>query len=166
MSSISGGTDIISCFMLGNPLLPVFCSELQCYGLGMDVRIGEGDSFKGELVCCTPFVSMPIGFWNDTDGSRYNEAYFSRGDGHWWHGDLIELTGSQGSCGGVVVHGRSDATLKPGDFRIHRAEEFIHLNLPEFTCSLNRRKRGLKAKVTTDFAAACIFSFGVQAPTH
>ncbi|MBT4012228.1 MAG: acetoacetate--CoA ligase [Planctomycetaceae bacterium] len=122
MSSISGGTDIISCFMLGNPLLPVFCSELQCYGLGMDVRIGEGDSFKGELVCCTPFVSMPIGFWNDTDGSRYNEAYFSRGDGHWWHGDLIELTGSQGSCGGVVVHGRSDATLKPGGVRIGTAE--------------------------------------------
>jgi acetoacetyl-CoA synthetase len=122
LSSISGGTDIISCFMLGNPLLPVFCSELQCYGLGMDVRIGEGNGSQGELVCCTPFVSMPIEFWNDTDGSRYNEAYFSRADGHWWHGDLIELTGSQGSCGGIVVHGRSDATLKPGGVRIGTAE--------------------------------------------
>lgn len=122
LSSISGGTDIISCFMLGNPLLAVFCSELQCYGLGMDVRIGEADSAKGELVCCTPFVSMPVAFWNDTDGSRYNEAYFSRADGHWWHGDMIELTGSQGSCGGIVVHGRSDATLKPGGVRIGTAE--------------------------------------------
>jgi acetoacetyl-CoA synthetase len=122
LSSISGGTDIISCFMLGNPLLPVFCSELQCYGLGMDVRIGEGNGSKGELVCCTPFVSMPIEFWNDRDGVRYNEAYFSRGDGDWWHGDMIELTGSQGSCGGIVVHGRSDATLKPGGVRIGTAE--------------------------------------------
>jgi len=122
LSSISGGTDIISCFMLGNPLLPVFCSELQCYGLGMDVRIGEGSGSRGELVCCTPFVSMPIEFWNDADGSRYNEAYFSRADGHWWHGDMIELTGSQGSCGGIVVHGRSDATLKPGGVRIGTAE--------------------------------------------
>jgi len=122
LSSISGGTDIISCFMLGNPLLPVFCSELQCYGLGMDVRVGEGEASKGELVCCTPFVSMPIEFWNDTDGSRYHEAYFSRADGHWWHGDMIELTGSQGSCGGIIVHGRSDATLKPGGVRIGTAE--------------------------------------------
>ena len=122
LSSISGGTDIISCFMLGNPLLPVFCSELQCYGLGMDIRVGEGDASKGELVCCTPFVSMPIQFWNDADGSRYNEAYFSRADGHWWHGDMIELTGSQGSCGGIIVHGRSDATLKPGGVRIGTAE--------------------------------------------
>jgi acetoacetyl-CoA synthetase len=65
---------------------------------------------------------MPIEFWNDTDGSRYNEAYFSRADGHWWHGDMIELTGSQGSCGGIVVHGRSDATLKPGGVRIGTAE--------------------------------------------
>jgi acetoacetyl-CoA synthetase len=122
LSSISGGTDIISCFILGNPLLAVFCSELQCYGLGMDVRIGEGDASKGELVCCTPFISMPVEFWNDADGSRYNEAYFSRADGHWWHGDMIELTGSQGSCGGIVVHGRSDATLKPGGVRIGTAE--------------------------------------------
>jgi acetoacetyl-CoA synthetase len=124
LSSISGGTDIISCFILGNPLLAVFCSELQCYGLGMDVRIGEGDASKGELVCCTPFVSMPVEFWNDADGSRYNEAYFSRGDGDWWHGDMIELTGSQGSCGGIVVHGRSDATLKPGGVRIGTAEVY------------------------------------------
>lgn len=122
LSSISGGTDIISCFMLGNPLLPVFCSELQCYGLGMDVRVGDGDMAKGELVCCTPFVSMPIEFWNDTNGSRYNEAYFSRADGSWWHGDMIEFTGSQGSCGGIIVHGRSDATLKPGGVRIGTAE--------------------------------------------
>ncbi len=122
LSSICGGTDIISCFMLGNPLLPVFCSELQCFGLGMDVRIGESNGSQGELVCCAPFVSMPIEFWNDTDGSRYNEAYFSRADGHWWHGDMIELTGSQGSCGGIVVHGRSDATLKPGGVRIGTAE--------------------------------------------
>lgn len=122
LSSISGGTDIISCFMLGNPLLPVFSSELQCYGLGMDVRVGEGSISKGELVCCTPFVSMPIEFWNDADGGRYNDAYFSRGDGYWWHGDMIEVTGSQGACGGIVVHGRSDATLKPGGVRIGTAE--------------------------------------------
>ncbi|MBT4693430.1 MAG: acetoacetate--CoA ligase [Planctomycetaceae bacterium] len=137
LSSISGGTDIISCFMLGNPLLPVFCSELQCYGLGMDVRVGEGDTPTGELVCCTPFVSMPIEFWNDTDGSRYNEAYFSRADGHWWHGDLIELTGSQGACGGIVVHGRSDATLKPGGVRIGTAEIYrIVESLPEVEDSI------------------------------
>jgi acetoacetyl-CoA synthetase len=137
LSSISGGTDIISCFMLGNPLLAVFCSELQCYGLGMDVQIGEGDSSKGELVCCTPFVSMPVEFWNDTDGSRYYEAYFSRGDGHWWHGDMIELTGSQGSCGGIVVHGRSDATLKPGGVRIGTAEIYrIVESLPEVEDSI------------------------------
>ena len=113
LSSISGGTDIISCFMLGNPLLPVFCSELQCYGLGMDIRWVKVMASKGELVCCTPFVSMPIEFWNDYGwGVAIRKPIFHGADGHWWHGDMIELTGSQGSCGGIVVHGRSDATLK------------------------------------------------------
>jgi len=127
LSSISGGTDIISCFMLGNPLLAVYRGEIQCLGLGMDViassperepRAGE----KGELVCRTPFVSMPVAFWNDPDGKKYHDAYFAVQTGCWSHGDLIENTGSQGSCGGIIVYGRSDATLKPGGVRIGTAE--------------------------------------------
>ena len=123
LSSISGGTDIISCFVLGNPTLPVYRGEIQCYGLGMDVAafdekgeavVGE----KGELVCRRPFPSMPIGFWNDPDGSRYRSAYFEKFPGVWCHGDYVECT----PRGGLVIYGRSDAVLNPGGVRIGTAE--------------------------------------------
>jgi acetoacetyl-CoA synthetase len=128
LSSISGGTDIISCFMLGNPILPVYAGEIQCRGLGMDVHawnegcepvVGE----KGELVCTAPFPSQPVAFWNDPDGEKYRGAYFDhydRGAGRevWRHGDFIEIT----PHGGIIVYGRSDATLNPGGVRIGTAE--------------------------------------------
>ena len=123
LSSISGGTDIISCFMLGNPILPVFSEEIQCRGLGMKVEsfdengkplIGE----KGELVCTKPFPSMPVFFWNDPDGKKYKSAYFERYPGVWLHGDFIKIT----ERGGIIVYGRSDATLNPGGVRIGTAE--------------------------------------------
>ena len=123
LSSISGGTDIISCFALGNPLLPVYRGELQCRGLGMAVAIyndaGEPVSEeKGELVCCKPFPSMPIGFWNDADGSKYHAAYFNRFANIWCHGDYAELT----EHGGLIIYGRSDTVLNPGGVRIGTAE--------------------------------------------
>jgi len=123
LSSISGGTDIISCFALGNPALPVWRGEIQCRGLGMDVRVfdeagGELRSGTGELVCATPFPSMPVSFWNDPDGAQYRAAYFEKFPGVWRHGDWCELTAS----GGMVIHGRSDATLNPGGVRIGTAE--------------------------------------------
>ena len=123
LSSISGGTDIISCFGLGNPALPVYRGEIQCFGLGMDVAafdeqgravVGE----KGELVCRRPFPSMPVGFWRDPDGSRYRAAYFEKYPGVWCHGDFVECT----PRGGLVIHGRSDAVLNPGGVRIGTAE--------------------------------------------
>ena len=123
LSSISGGTDIISCFVLGNPTLPVYRGEIQCFGLGMDVvafdekgRAVVGK--KGELVCRRPFPSMPIGFWNDPDGSRYRSAYFDKFPGVWCHGDYVECT----PRGGLVIYGRSDAVLNPGGVRIGTAE--------------------------------------------
>jgi len=123
LSSISGGTDIISCFMLGNPMLPVRCEEIQCLGLGMDVVALDAKGHpvlnqKGELACRSPAPSMPVSFWNDPDGSKYSEAYFDRIPGIWLHGDYIEVRDS----GGVVVYGRSDATLNPGGVRIGTAE--------------------------------------------
>jgi acetoacetyl-CoA synthetase len=123
LSSISGGTDILSCFALGNPLLPVRRGELQCRGLGMAVQIfnDEGTPVtgqNGELVCTQPFPSAPVGFWNDPDGSRYRAAYFERFPGVWAHGDFAELT----ETGGVIIHGRSDAVLNPGGVRIGTAE--------------------------------------------
>ncbi len=123
LSSISGGTDIISCFALGNPLLPVYRGELQCIGLGMAVDVFGADGtttsdLAGELVCTQPFPSMPLGFWNDPDGKRYREAYFSEFPGAWAHGDMAELT----ARGGLVIHGRSDAVLNPGGVRIGTAE--------------------------------------------
>src|SRR5690606_7546818 len=123
LSSISGGTDIISCFALGNPMLPVWRGELQCRGLGMDVRIFDeaGRSVrgrKGDLVCTSPFPSMPLGFWNDPDGARYRAAYFERFPGVWHHGDYAELTEHDG----IVMYGRSDAVLNPGGVRIGTAE--------------------------------------------
>ncbi|MCP4993820.1 MAG: acetoacetate--CoA ligase [Gammaproteobacteria bacterium] len=123
LSSISGGTDIISCFALGNPTLPVYRGELQCRGLGMavDVWNDEGNSIrgeKGELVCTAPFPSMPISFWNDPDGQKYHSAYFDRFDNIWCHGDYVELTIHDG----MVIYGRSDAVLNPGGVRIGTAE--------------------------------------------
>jgi len=123
LSSISGGTDILSCFALGNPVLPVRRGELQCRGLGMAVEIwnDEGEPVvgeHGELVCTQPFPSAPVGFWNDADGARYKAAYFERFEGIWAHGDFAELTTS----GGLVIHGRSDAVLNPGGVRIGTAE--------------------------------------------
>jgi acetoacetyl-CoA synthetase len=123
LASISGGTDLISCFALGNPLLPVYRGELQCRGLGMKVEIfdARGRSVrgeKGELVCTAPFPSMPVGFWNDPDGRKYRAAYFERFPNVWRHGDYAEIT----AHGGVVMHGRSDAVLNPGGVRIGTAE--------------------------------------------
>ena len=123
LSSISGGTDLISCFALGNPLLPVYRGELQCRGLGMRVAIFDEDGrevrgSKGELVCTAPFPSMPIGFWNDPDGRKYRAAYFERFPNVWHHGDYAELTEHDG----IVMLGRSDAVLNPGGVRIGTAE--------------------------------------------
>lgn len=127
LASISGGTDIISCFMLGNPMLPVVRGEIQALGLGMDVAAFNEESQpvvgqKGELVCRSFFPSMPIKFWNDEGDARYRGAYYREGDGTWYHGDYVSITQSQGECGGVVVFGRSDATLNPGGVRIGTAE--------------------------------------------
>jgi acetoacetyl-CoA synthetase len=123
LASIAGGTDLISCFGLGNPLLPVYRGELQCRGLGMRVEIfdSQGRSVrqrKGELVCTAPFPSMPIGFWNDADGRKYHAAYFERFPNVWHHGDYAELTVHDG----LVIYGRSDAVLNPGGVRIGTAE--------------------------------------------
>ena len=123
LSSISGGTDIVSCFALGNPVLPVWHGELQCKGLGMDVQVWNdvGQAVtgeKGELVCARHFPSMPVGFWNDADGSKFKAAYFETFPGIWAHGDYAEET----AHGGLVIHGRSDAVLNPGGVRIGTAE--------------------------------------------
>ncbi len=123
LSSISGGTDIISCFALGNPILPVYRGELQCLGLGMSVEIynDEGtpvQNTRGELVCTKPFPSMPIGFWNDPEKIAYNRAYFERFPRVWAHGDFAELS----EHGGLIIYGRSDAVLNPGGVRIGTAE--------------------------------------------
>ncbi len=123
LSSISGGTDIVSCFALGSPVLPVRRGELQCRGLGMavDVVDDRGTPVRGEpgeLVCTSTFPSMPTGFWNDDDGRRYRAAYFERFPGLWHHGDWCELR----SEGGLVITGRSDAVLNPGGVRIGTAE--------------------------------------------
>ncbi len=123
LSSISGGTDIISCFMLGNPMLPVYRGEIQCRGLGMDVDCLDENSNsvrekQGELVCKSPFPSMPVYFWNDPDGQKYHNAYFADYPGIWRHGDYLQIS----PHGGVTMFGRSDATLNPGGVRIGTAE--------------------------------------------
>ena len=123
LSSISGGTDIVSCFVLGNPTAPVHRGEIQCLGLGLDVHAFDDDGRsvtgeKGELVCTRAFPSMPIGFWNDPDGRKYHNAYFARFGGVWCHGDYVEIT----ERGGVIIYGRSDAVLNPGGVRIGTAE--------------------------------------------
>ena len=138
LSSISGGTDIISCFALGNPAGPVYRGELQVRGLGMRVEVFDenGHSVKGqpgELVCTMPFPSMPVAFWNDPDGSKYRNAYFERYPGVWRHGDWAQLT----EHGGVIITGRSDATLNPGGVRIGTAEIYRQVEqLPEVIESL------------------------------
>jgi len=123
LSSISGGTDIVSCFVLGNPAGPVWRGEIQAKGLGMAVEVFDDSGKpvtkeKGELVCTRPFPSMPIGFWNDSDGARYRAAYFERYPNVWRHGDWCEIT----EHGGIVIYGRSDAVLNPGGVRIGTAE--------------------------------------------
>ena len=123
LSSIAGGSDIISCFVLGSPTLPVYRGEIQCKGLGMDVDCFDesGHSLidrQGELVCKSAFPSMPIYFWNDPDGKKYQGAYFSTFPGIWHHGDFIQIS----QQGGIVMLGRSDATLNPGGVRIGTAE--------------------------------------------
>ncbi len=139
LGSIAGGTDIVSCFCLSNPNLPVHRGEIQCLGLGMDVRILDAagrelpPGEKGELTCGTPFPSMPVGFWNDPDGARYRAAYFERFPGCWHHGDYAAVT----KHGGVVIYGRSDAVLNPGGVRIGTAEIYRQVEtLPEIVESL------------------------------
>ncbi|WP_375593112.1 acetoacetate--CoA ligase [Algihabitans albus] len=133
LASISGGTDILSCFVLGNPIGPVHRGEIQARGLGMAVEVWDDDGKavreqKGELVCVKPFPSMPLYFWGDPDGARYRSAYFERFPGVWCHGDFVELTRNDG----VIVYGRSDATLNPGGVRIGTAEIYRQVEkLPE-----------------------------------
>ncbi len=127
VSSISGGTDIISCFALGNPNLPVHRGELQCAGLGMDLQFLASDGTplpagKGELACLNAFPSMPIGFWNDQQKTRYHKAYFERFPGIWAHGDFGEYRPHDADPAGIQIHGRSDAVLNPGGVRIGTAE--------------------------------------------
>ncbi len=138
LASISGGTDIVSCFVLGNPIAPVHRGEIQCAALGMAVVVFDEQGMpvreeKGELVCTRPFPSMPIGFWNDPLGSKYRAAYFERFDKVWCHGDFAEIT----AHGGFIIHGRSDATLNPGGVRIGTAEIYRQVEkLPEVVESI------------------------------
>jgi len=123
LASISGGTDLVGCFALGNPIGPVYAGELQCRGLGMKVEAfdDQGNSVvntQGELACTAPFPSQPLYFWNDNDGSKYRNAYFETYPNVWHHGDFIKIT----DTGGVVIYGRSDTTLKPSGVRIGTAE--------------------------------------------
>jgi acetoacetyl-CoA synthetase len=123
LASISGGTDIIGCFVMGNPNLPVWRGEIQCRALGMKVDVLDDAQApvrdeKGELVCLAPFPSMPIGFWNDPGDKKYRAAYFDRFENVWCHGDYVSLN----ARGGMVIYGRSDAVLNPGGVRIGTAE--------------------------------------------
>jgi acetoacetyl-CoA synthetase len=138
LSSISGGTDIVSCFVLGSPLLPVWKGEIQCRGLGLKVEVYDEDGKavvdeKGELVCSAPFPCMPVSFWNDPDGRKYHDAYFAKYHNVWCHGDYMELT----SRGSAIIYGRSDAVLNPGGVRIGTAEIYRQVEqLPEVVESL------------------------------
>ena len=123
LASMSGGTDIMGCFVLGNPLAPVWRGEIQCRALGMQVEVFDDDGksvrgVKGELVCTAPFPSMPVGFWADPQGKKYHAAYFERYPNVWCHGDYVELTEHDG----MIIYGRSDAVLNPGGVRIGTAE--------------------------------------------
>jgi acetoacetyl-CoA synthetase len=138
LASISGGTDIISCFVGGNPTGPVWRGEIQARGLGMKVEVFDehGRSVrqqKGELVCTMPFPPMPVGFWNDSDGRKYHAAYFERFPGVWTHGDYVEQTEHDG----VIIYGRSDAVLNPGGVRIGTSEIYRQVEqLPDVVESL------------------------------
>jgi acetoacetyl-CoA synthetase len=138
LSSISGGTDIVGCFALGNPILPVWRGEIQSTALGLNVQVFDEQGHavhgeKGELVCTRPFPSMPVRFWNDPDGSKYRAAYFEKFPGVWCHGDWCEVTEHDG----MIIYGRSDATLNPGGVRIGTAEIYRQVEqLPEVTESL------------------------------
>jgi len=139
LASISGGTDIVSCFVGGNPVGPVWRGEIQCRALGMKVAVFDEHGHtvpagsKGELVCTMPFPSMPVAFWNDFDGRKYHAAYFDRFPGVWTHGDYAELTEHDG----VIIYGRSDAVLNPGGVRIGTAEIYRQVEqLPEVIESL------------------------------
>jgi acetoacetyl-CoA synthetase len=132
LASISGGTDICGCFVGGNPLSPVYRGEIQgpMLGMAMDVYDDDGTptTGKGEMVCTRPFPSMPVMFWNDADGQKYHNAYFTRFDNAWCQGDFAENT----AHGGVIIHGRSDATLNPGGVRIGTAEIYAQVErVPE-----------------------------------
>jgi acetoacetyl-CoA synthetase len=133
LASISGGTDIVSCFVLGDPTAPVWRGEIQAAGLGMAVDVWSEDGKpvrqqKGELVCTRPFTSMPVMFWNDPQGRKYHAAYFERFPNVWCHGDFAEWT----AHGGIIIHGRSDATLNPGGVRIGTAEIYAQVEqIPE-----------------------------------
>ncbi len=133
LASISGGTDIVSCFVLGDPTAPVWRGEIQAAGLGMAVDVWSEDGKpvrqqKGELVCTKPFTSMPVMFWNDPEGRKYHAAYFERFPNVWCHGDFAEWT----AHGGIIIHGRSDATLNPGGVRIGTAEIYAQVEqIPE-----------------------------------
>ena len=138
LASISGGTDIVSCFVLGVPIEPVWSGEIQAAGLGMAVDVWDDEGKpvreqKGELVCTRAFPSMPIAFWNDPDGKKYHAAYFERFDNVWCHGDFAEWT----KHGGMIIHGRSDATLNPGGVRIGTAEIYNQVEqMPEISEAL------------------------------
>jgi acetoacetyl-CoA synthetase len=138
LASVSGGTDIVGCFVGGNPIGPVWRGEIQARLLGMRVEVfdEQGRSVrqqKGELVCTWPFPSMPVGFWNDPDGRKYHAAYFERFPGVWHHGDYVELTGHDG----LIIYGRSDAVLNPGGVRIGTAEIYRQVEqVPEVLESL------------------------------
>lgn len=123
LNAFSGGTEVAACFAVGNPTAPIYRGEMQGGALGMDVQVWNavGDRVlgeRGELVCCNPFPSMPLGFWNDKDDRRFSAAYFEKFPGVWWHGDFAEET----AHAGIIIHGRSDATLNPGGVRIGTAE--------------------------------------------
>jgi len=134
LSSVSGGTDIAACFVCGNPTAPVYCGEIQAPALGMAVEIWDDNgqpltSDKGELVCTRPFPSMPIGFWGDEGDKKYHNSYFAKYENIWWQGDYAQWTPN----GGIIIHGRSDATLNPGGVRIGTAEIYAQVEkMPEF----------------------------------
>jgi acetoacetyl-CoA synthetase len=140
LASISGGTDIVSCFVLGNPISPVYRGEIQGPGLGMAVDVFDDDgkpipagAGSGELVCTKPFPCMPVMFWNDAGGEKYKSAYFERFENVWCHGDWIERTRHNG----LIIHGRSDATLNPGGVRIGTAEIYRQVEqVPEVVESI------------------------------
>jgi acetoacetyl-CoA synthetase len=135
LASISGGTDIVSCFVIGNPISPVYRGEIQGAGLGYAIEVYDdhgkpmtAGAGSGELVCTKPFPSMPVGFWNDEGGAKYHKAYFDRFENIWCHGDWIEKT----EHGGFIILGRSDATLNPGGVRIGTSEIYRQVEqIPE-----------------------------------